>query len=66
MPEKDFNQLKYLNKTLAKLLRSRGIKVIRKHGVKYAQIPIDKIQRKKKEDSQQNNRERYEWVLHFY
>jgi len=50
-PEKDYNQLKYLNRVLAQLLRSRRIKIIRRHGVRYAQIPIDRIQKKKREES---------------
>jgi hypothetical protein len=60
-PEKDFNQLKYLNKTLAKLLRSKGIKIIRKHGVRYAQIPIDKIKGKKKEANKVMACEAWRW-----
>ena len=48
-PGEDSNSLKYYNRLLAKTLRSRGIKIIRKHGIRYAQIPRDKIVKKKPE-----------------
>jgi len=50
----DFNRLKYSNRVLAQLLRKKGIKIVRKHGTRYVQIPIDKItkiKKKKREES---------------
>jgi len=46
-PDKDSNELKHANKILAKMLRSKRIKIVRRHGVRFAQIPLDKIQKKR-------------------
>jgi len=37
-PESDSNELKFLNRILAQVLRQNGVRIVKKHGIRYAKF----------------------------
>jgi hypothetical protein len=42
----DFNKLKYSNRLLAQILKKKKVRIIRKHGTRFALIPSDILRKK--------------------